>query len=224
MLVLLVLGLGFLPPPGALALIGMGMFLAATTHAPLMAILMIFEMTLNYQLILPLMLGCVVSYFIAQGIESRSLYSDALERKGALPFARPLTWLRVSDLMKADPVRVTHNAPFDEIARHFIVNTFRYLYVVDDGGRYMGAIRLDDIKEYLSTAMPGHLVIARDLLSPGPPVVPQSASLEDALEKFTRQGQTMERLPVLSDDAEPKLAGSITKTDLLLALSGAYRR
>ena len=54
--------------PSAFALVGMGAFLAATTHAPIMAIIMIFELTLDYQIILPLMLACVIAYYISVGI------------------------------------------------------------------------------------------------------------------------------------------------------------
>jgi CIC family chloride channel protein len=195
----------------------MGMFLAATTHAPLMAILMIFEMTLDYQLILPLMLGCVVAYFTSHGFESHPIYSVPLQRKGAAYFARRLARLRVADLMKPDPVRVAENAPFNDIARLFIVNTFRYLYVVDEHGRYLGAICLEDIKENLGTAALAYLVIARDLLVPGPPVIEVNSSLEAAFEIFTRHNG--ERLPVVSTDPAPRLLGSLAKTDLLLAMA-----
>ncbi len=213
------LGFGPMPSPGAFALTGMGMFLAATTHAPLMAILMVFEMTLDYQLILPLMLGCVVSYFTAQGIDSRSIYSDSLVRKGAAGFAHRLSLLRVSDLMNPNPVRVVGNAPFSEIAKLFIVNTFRYLYVVDEHGVYRGAVCLDDVKEYLGSSLLTNLVIARDILTPGPPAISLSASLEEALEIFSQEGLRAERLPVVSEEPVPRLMGSLAKTDLLLALA-----
>lgn len=211
------LGFGPSPSPGAFALTGMGMFLAATTHAPLMAILMIFEMTLDYQLILPLMLGCVVAYFTAHGIESRSIYSVPLERKGAGYFARRLRWLRVTDLMKPDPIRVLENTSFGDIARHFIVNTFHYLYVVDEQDIYLGAISLEDVKENLGTASLANLVIARDLLVPGPPAIAVSSTLDEALDLFTRHRG--ERLPVVSTGPRPRLLGSLAKTDLLLAIA-----
>jgi CIC family chloride channel protein len=211
------LGLGPFPSPGAFALTGMGMFLAATTHAPLMAILMIFEMTLDYQLILPLMLGCVVAYFTSHGFESRPIYSVPMQRKGADYFARRLRELRVGGLMRQDPVRVRENAPFGEIAKHFIAHTFRYLYVVDASDTYLGAVCLEDIKEHLGTTSLAHLVIARDLLGPGPPSIAASASLEEALEIFSRHAG--ERLPVVAEGPVTRLLGSLAKTDLLLALA-----
>ena len=73
--------------PSAFALVGMGAFLAAATHAPIMAIIMIFELTLDYQIILPLMLACVVGYYTSVSIEKRSIYADATstQRSRRLP-------------------------------------------------------------------------------------------------------------------------------------------
>ena len=90
--------------PSAFALVGMGAFLAATTHAPIMAIIMIFELTLDYEIILPLMLACVVGYYTSVSIERRSIYAEPLKRKGAGDYRRQLAELHVRDLMKMDPL------------------------------------------------------------------------------------------------------------------------
>src|SRR5579864_6149898 len=67
--------------PAAYALIGMGGFLAAATHAPLTSILMLFEMTADYQIVLPLMLACVVAHFTAKVYRrGESIYHDSLTR------------------------------------------------------------------------------------------------------------------------------------------------
>jgi len=211
-------GFGINPVPGAFALTGMAMFLSATTHAPLMAILMVFEMTMDYQLILPLMLGCVVAHLTAHGIEPGSIYSGSLERKGAEYFARKLAALTVSDLVKPDPPKVEENAMFEEITGHFIVNTFRYLYVVNKDGVYIGSVCLDDLKEHLNTDSLNNIVIARDLLLPVPIPLKISSTLEEALEKFAYNKQGVERLPVVADDTMV-LVGSLSKTDIILALS-----
>jgi CIC family chloride channel protein len=211
------LGLGGLPAPGALALAGMGMVLAATTHAPLMAIIMIFEMTLDYQLILPLMLGCVLAHFTALGFESGSIYSASLKRKGAGYDRRHLALLKVGGLMKSDPARVRPETPFNQIAKHFVLHTYRYLYVVNEQEVYLGAVGLQDIKQYLGSSSLDNLVVAQDLLTDGPPVIQFSASLEEALERF--RNYSGERLPVVADGPSPRLLGSLAKTDLLLALA-----
>jgi CIC family chloride channel protein len=60
------------------AVVGMGALLAATTHAPLMSILMIFEMTLSYEVMLPLMLACITGYVVAHRIRPESVYAKSL--------------------------------------------------------------------------------------------------------------------------------------------------
>lgn len=96
---------GITAQPNAYALVGMGAMLAATTLAPLMAILILFEMTLDYDIVLPLMLACVTAYTAARAFGGKSIYAEALPR---LPPSEPppLDTLLVRDLMRADPPRI----------------------------------------------------------------------------------------------------------------------
>ncbi len=71
---------GSLSAVSSYAVVGMGALLAATTHAPLMSILMIFEMTLSYEVMLPLMLACMTGYVVAQRIRPASVYAKSLAR------------------------------------------------------------------------------------------------------------------------------------------------
>ena len=78
--------------PAVYAVIGMGAFLAATTHAPLMSFLIVFEMTLEYQLVPALMLSCLAAYHVSRAIRPRSIYHEALHRGTASeedPYAAP---------------------------------------------------------------------------------------------------------------------------------------
>jgi chloride channel protein, CIC family len=207
--------------PSAFALVGMGAFLAATTHAPIMTIIMIFELTLDYQIILPLMLACVVGYYTSVSLEKRSIYSEALKRKGAGDYRYQLAELHVRDLMKPDPLTVSPTARFAEIAQKFIANRFNYLYVTEDG-RFVGAISLHDIKNYLNAPELAELVIAGDILREDIPTIHPTASLNEALDRFARH--MGERLPVVTDQEMHQLVGSLAKTDVILALAGSGRR
>jgi len=202
--------------PRAFALVGMGAFLAAATHAPIMAILMMFELTLDYQIILPLMLACVVGYYTSTSIEKHSIYAGALKRKGAADYRHQLAELHVRDLIKPDPITVSPTARFAEIAEKFIANRFNYLYVTDRG-RFIGAISLHDIKNYLNAPELAEIVIAGDILRQPFPIVRPQARLVQALERF--QHHDGERLPVVN--FEQSLLGSIAKTDVILALAGS---
>lgn len=210
-------GTRFISEPSAFALVGMGAFLAATIHAPIVAILMIFELTLDYQIILPLMLACVIAYYTSIRIERRSIYSEALKRKGASYFDERLAGVRVLDLMKPNPSAVLETAPFREVGRDFINQRFNYLYVVDSAKRFKGAISLHDIKEYLNQPELAEVVIARDIMREEFPTIDPEISVRDALDRFSMHDG--ERLPVLAANDSSELLGSISKTDLLLALA-----
>jgi CIC family chloride channel protein len=212
--------LGLTSNPSAFALVGMGAFLAATTHAPIMAIIMIFELTLDYQIILPLMLACVVGYYTSVRIEKRSIYTEALKRKGAGDYRHQLAELHVRDLIKPDPLTVSPTARFAEIGQKFIANRFNYLYVTEDG-RFIGAISLQDIKPYLNAPEIAELVIAGDIVREDFPVISPSASLSEALDCFARH--LGERLPVVSGADGHRLIGSLSKTDVILALASSAR-
>jgi CIC family chloride channel protein len=213
--------LGLTINPSAFALVGMGAFLAATTHAPIMAIIMIFELTLDYQIILPLMLACVVGYYTSVSFEKRSIYSEALRRKGAGDYRQQLAELHVRDLMKPDPLTVSPTARFAEIGQKFIANRFNYLYVTEDG-RFVGAISLHDIKNYLNAPELAELVIAGDILREDIPIIHPTASLNEALDRFARH--LGERLPVVTDQRTQRLVGTLAKTDVILALAGSGGR
>jgi CIC family chloride channel protein len=105
-------------------------------------------------------------------------------------------------------------SPFLEIAQNFIRNRFMYLYVVDDSRHFKGVISLHDIKSYLNNPELADLVIANDLLREQFLTVTPKATLAEALEQFTKHDG--DRLPVIEDGV---LMGSVSKTDLLLALS-----
>ena len=201
--------------PQAFALVGMGALLAAASHAPVMAIIMLFEMTLSYDIILPLMLCSVVAYYTARGIEDKSLYSQALQKKAAeQPDAVHLPGI-VADLVKSQATRVLQTARFEAIARQFLQSRREEIYVTTEEGKYAGAISLHDIKPYLNDAAVAAHVIAGDLLRDDVPTVGLTATLAEALRIFAlHAGQT---LPVVEPESG-RLAGHLVKNDLLLAL------
>ncbi|HEX7631982.1 MAG TPA: ClcB-like voltage-gated chloride channel protein [Lacunisphaera sp.] len=210
--------------PRAFALVGMGALLAAASHAPVMAIIMLFEMTLSYDIIMPLMLCSVVAYYTARGLEDQSLYSEALKKKAAeQPEAAQLPGV-VADLVKPQAAPVRLNARFEEIARRFLHTRQEEIYVTTEEGAYAGAISLHDIKPYLNDPSIAAHVIAGDLLRDDVPPVSMLAPLAEALRIFAQHaGQT---LPVV-EPGTGRLTGTVVKNDLLLALlegRGAEKR
>ncbi len=200
--------------PLAFALVGMGAFLSAASRAPVMAVIMLFEMTMSYDIILPLLLCSVIAYYTAKGIDASSLYSESLKRKAATVPDVTLGEGRVADLMRVNPPVLPPGARFAEIAQLFLRLRVNNLYVVDPAGKFLGVVSLHDIKTYLSEPDLAELVIARDIVRDDFPRVAPDQPLTEALAGFL--GIVAERLPVV--DRDGTLRGSLAKNDLLLAL------
>ncbi len=203
--------------PGAYAVVGMGGLLAGTMHAPLTAIMMIFEQTNNYQIILPLMLVCVVSHVTVRLLRGRSLDEEALRRRG-VTLAKGtedgvMQSLCVADIMHDDVIAVNHSVPFTGVVERFLTEPYNFLYVTDGHGKFLGAIRLHALKEMLNQGDALQTVIAHDLLDDSFKVVTPEDKLADTMEKFWQQN--CERLPVVDNLITRKLTGWISKRDLI---------
>jgi CIC family chloride channel protein len=117
--------------------------------------------------------------------------------------------------MRTEPPTVARNASFGDVARLFLANRVNHLYVLDAQGRYVGVVSLHDIKPFLQQPDIAEVVLANDILRDDFPSIRADQPLSDGLKRFREV--SAERLPVLDDDSH--LLGSLSKTDLLLALS-----
>src|SRR6185369_10029080 len=141
--------------PGVFALVGMGGLLAATTHSPLLAMIMIFELSLNYSVMPPLMVACVVATLVSRNLYPESVYTEPLRRKG-LELARESARLgaaterKVGDIMRPPVQPVRDNTPFHEVADRFLTSPNNFLPVVDEYGRMVGVVALHDLKSFLN--------------------------------------------------------------------------
>ena len=201
---------------GAYALVGMGGVLAGMTHAPLTAIMMIFEQTNSYQIVLPLMFVCIVSHFTVRGFKGRSLDEESLRRRGVVlpsgPEAGVMQTLRVEHIMHDDVPAVNDTTPFAVIVGQFLKEPYNNLYVVNSAGMFLGAIRLHSLKEVLDQTDSLATVIAHDLVDESFAFVTPHQNLADTMEIFWRE--TAERLPVVDNRQDRKLIGWISKRDL----------
>lgn len=202
--------------PHSFAVVGMGCFLAGMTRAPIMAILIGFELTHNDATIMPLMLSCVAAFYVARSLSPEGVYSRQL-RGNNVHAEQPIFLLHVRDLMKRDPICVLSTSGFAQIAKTLATNTFKFLYVIDADRRFLGAIALQDLKSFLHDTDLPQMVIALDLLHDDIPVLTSDASLKESLEVFSRHDG--ERLPVIDNPRDRRLVGSLAKTDVLLTLA-----
>jgi CIC family chloride channel protein len=198
--------------PFAYAIVGMGAFLAAATSAPLMAILMIFEMTLSYQVVLPLMLACVVAYFLARTVGETSMYEVTATRNRRLREQARLRATRMRTLIRPADTVLSLDAVVDEMTKVFLEYPVKYIYIVDGARHFKGAVALQDITSHLLAESRGYKTAA-DFVRPDFPVLTPDLTLGDALQLFVAfQG---ERLPVVETVADPVLLGVVYKSSLL---------
>jgi CIC family chloride channel protein len=200
--------------PFAYAIVGMGAFLAAASNAPLMAILMIFEMTLSYQVVLPLMLSCVIAYFAARNAEHTSMYEVTVRRNRAQKDRLRLAATRMRELLKPAETVVTLEASVEELTRMFLDHPVKYLYVVDEQQRFCGVVALEDLASDLALPRSPRRMTAADYLLPDFHVLTPDMTLGQALQLFLNfRG---ERLPVIDPKSKSApILGVVHKTSLL---------
>jgi chloride channel protein, CIC family len=199
--------------PFAYAMVGMGAFLAGATQAPLMAIMLIFEMTLSYQVVLPLALSCVVAYFVARAIGKTSMYDITLHRNREEQERMRARSTQMRELIRPPQTVVLPAATVQEMTRVFLEYPVKYLYVTDEAGCFLGVVALKDITADLLDKRDTSERTAADYLQPHFDVLTPDMPLGVALQHFLAfQG---ERLPVIESVAQPKLTGVVYKTSLL---------
>ena len=209
---------GLRADPAMYGFVGMGSFIAATTGAPLMAILMAFELTLDYSITPYLMVNCVVAYYCSGIFEKRFMYGESLERKGAAFFNQQLAQVNLQDLVRFDPITLPKNATFAQIAETFVQHRYQHIYIVDHENRLLGAISLHDVKSFLDRPELESVVIAADIMDEDFPRVSTAQGMNEALHQFSAAHS--ERLPVVDSLHSKRLIGSISKTDIILHLAG----
>jgi len=201
---------------GAYALVGAGAVVAATTHAPLTAFMIIFELTGDYKIILPLMIACVIATMLAARIESASIYTMKLLRRGLDLYKgrslNVLSHLYARDVMGSPEGSIaTAKTNLFELLSMFMSSRYNSIFVVNEEKRLEGIVNFDDLRPFLgSRGLMGQAVIAHDLMhTDGFPVV----RTEDKLDSVVRQLANYQyEVPVVDDGV---LAGAILIRDVL---------
>lgn len=196
--------------PVIFAALGMGAFLAGTTHAPLTAILMIFEMTLARDLLFPLIGVAMAARYVSAAIRPKSVYGESLgTRRRRLASLSP-----VGEIVARPTSVVTDDVTAEAVGEILATSTVQVVWVVDREGVYLGEISLATMKRFLGDDDLRKIRAALVFMEDDVPAVSPDDPLTEALAAFSRTDA--DRLPVV--DGQRRLLGEVTKTDLLLAL------
>jgi len=205
--------------PGVYAIVGMGAVVAGTTQGVLSAILIVYEMTNDYHLILPIMVAAGLSSLMAQLINPESIYHKKLSRRGET-VARGHDMHRMEHIMVRDVMirhfpTVKHTDNVAEIVRVAQANShIESLPVMNEEGRLIGIIRPEDLHRVLDSDLPPQLVNAEDIALAAPLSVEPNENLLEALRDFgTRDTET---LPVESGRGPARrLVGLLMRSDVM---------
>jgi CIC family chloride channel protein len=210
--------------PGAYAVVGMGVVFAGGTWAAMSAILILFEMTHDYGLILPMMVACVTATLVAKRLSPDNIYTLKLRRRGIdldESAAPGLAHLQVQDVMTSEPQTIPADMPLSALLRRVERAGHSGFPVVDEDGGLQGLITYAELRDAVAVAGRGtDFIIASDVMRPFRPLIAPDAPLDEAVDKMRLAG--VRRVAVV--DEEGGLVGIITNHDIVTALARAGRR
>lgn len=206
---------GAVAPAGAYGLVGMGAVFAGAARAPITAVIIIFELTGDYTIILPLMVAIVAAAGLSSLLSKDTIYTLKLRRRG-IDILRSrssnlMHELRVRDAMQPVPEPIVVTTHLDDLVGRFARRDVSALPVVDVDGGYRGVVTAEDVETALGNDTSN--ITAGDLANLAAAVWPD-APLDAVLSRFVRQGTSA--LPVMESGGFI-LLGWLTHRDILVA-------
>jgi CIC family chloride channel protein len=213
-------GLGLIPEgatPAAYALVGMAAFIAGAMHGPLTAILMLFELTRDYTVLLPIMIAAVVATLTAQLIDRDSIYTAKLRRQGLrVGGARDYTVLRRIPVSSVHLTRLTGEPvyPSDPLSKLIQLHASKHVpefVVVDEAGRFVGMVTGHDMRMALIDREAIPLLLVAELLRADIPTISPLEHLDTVIDKFAQYD--LAALCMVSESGAP--LGLVTRSKVM---------
>jgi chloride channel protein, CIC family len=208
------------PAAGAYGLVGMGAVFASASRAPITAVIIIFELTGDYHVILPLMFAIVVATALSNAITRDTIYTLKLRRRGidldASHTANPMTHITVGEAMDNPPLPLRPQQRLGEMVARFGPERTNALPVTDPDGRLLGIVAAGDLERTIARDTNGQRSTASTLMREAP-TLHADDSLEQAI--LALGATDDEALPVLAPE-DDRLIGWLTHRRVL----NAYRQ
>jgi chloride channel protein, CIC family len=205
------------PHPAAFVIVGMAGFFAAAAKTPFSTLVIVSEMTGNYNLLLPTLWVCAITFLLS---DEQSIYSSQVESRSRSPahqgdYVRDvLAGLTVRQFLTPTPdVPALHAGDrLREVAERLAGTAYHALPVIDAEGRLVGIVTLDEV--LLATQSPhlGELVVAADLMRTGVTPLRPDDPLDQALESFVESD--LLALPVVESNGQGRVIGIVKRADV----------
>lgn len=198
----------------AYAIVGMSAVFAGGSGAILTSIIMVFEMTGDYAIILPVMFASVISTSVAKFLMNETIYTLKLSRRGiAIEQEMSITLMKtitVREIMKTEVDTVNEDLPIDDLVKKIVQSGHMGYPVLDNEGKLRGIVTRSDVEKAMKTAKPNLLV--KDIMRRDTMVAYPGDTLEDVL---MRVGfKDVSHFPVVDPEDRTKLLGFYTKGDM----------
>ncbi|MFQ6672576.1 MAG: chloride channel protein, partial [Candidatus Tectimicrobiota bacterium] len=206
---------------GAYALVGMGALVAATTHAPITAIIIVFELTDSYTIILPLMVSCIIATIVSTALRPESIYTLKLARRGLKIKAgleeSILMSLRVRDVMSDRVQALQENMRLDVLVATALSSPYSYFPLVDKAGLMTGIISHQDLRLAITYQDDlRDLLVARDIGTTEDllTVLPDD-DLYTVFQQFAQK--RIGEVPVVDPEEPRRVVGMVSHKDVVAA-------
>ena len=205
--------------PETYALVGMGAVAGAVMQAPLTNILMLFELTNDYTIILPIMITCIVSAYTFRAFDINSIYIQKLLKEGInIKHGREVSILnsiKVNDVLSKDITTIPEGMPFRKILETVSYSKNFYFPVVNSEGEMSGLLSFHMIREMIFEDDLGDLIVANDLKVTSVMTLTPGNNLNQAMEMFAKLD--VEQLPVVRPDDPKRVIGMVNRGEVVAA-------
>ncbi len=213
--------------PGAYAIVGMAAVFAGAARAPITAILIVFEMSGDYKLILPLMLATVIATIVAERIFPESIYTFKLKLKGiTLERGRDVDILQsvtVDEVMTRSVQTVPETMTLVDLSDLFAESHRHGFPMLDADGRLSGIVTVSDLDRAVGNELPRRTT-AREIGTPRAQllVAMPNQPVGEVLRRMGTRG--LGRMPVVETDEPDRLIGMVRRSDIIRAYDLAVSR
>ncbi len=211
-------------PSGAYSLVGMAAVFSGAARAPITAIIIVFEMTRNYAVILPVMIAVAVSTFVADRLNHESIYTIKLKRRGIDIHSREevdvLEKVTVSDIMTRNYPVITSEVTVQNLAEMFAESKLHSYPVIDKKGNLKGIVSLSDLETHLANEdqkLPVAKIATTTLITAYP-----DESLHEVLHRIG--SRDLARIPVVDRRNPLRMVGILRRSDIITAYTKAISK
>ncbi len=204
--------------PGAYALVGMAAVFAASTHAAITGIIIVFEMSGDYRLILPLMLATVISTLISMRLREANIYTLKLLRRGIqLKSGRDVDVMQtitVQEAMRPEILTLPFDMTISEVTSELNRFNRRGLPLVDENNNLFGIVTVQDIKRAIEQGVSDEIPV-KEIATTKILVAYPDETMAEVMRRLSVRD--IGRLPVVNRENPKKVLGLIRREDLMRA-------